>query len=54
MGHGYLGLNLPGLDGMQVAVKIREVSKYVPIIMLTARDSESDQVLGLEMELTTT
>ena len=44
-----LDLNLPGLDGMQVAVKSREVSKYVPIIMLTARDSESDQVLGLEM-----
>lgn len=44
-----LDLNLPGLDGMQVAVKIREVSKHVPIIMLTARDSESDQVLGLEM-----
>ncbi|MCW0927328.1 response regulator transcription factor [Weissella sp. LMG 11983] len=44
-----LDLNLPGLDGMQVAVNIREVSKYVPIIMLTARDSESDQVLGLEM-----
>ena len=38
-----LDLNLPGLDGMQVAVKIREVSKYVPIIMLTARDSESDR-----------
>jgi len=44
-----LDLNLPGLDGMQVAVKIREVSATVPIIMLTARDSESDQVLGLEM-----
>jgi two-component system OmpR family response regulator len=44
-----LDLNLPGLDGMQVAVKIREVSKTTPIIMLTARDSESDQVLGLEM-----
>ncbi|MCM0583290.1 response regulator transcription factor [Weissella diestrammenae] len=44
-----LDLNLPGLDGMQVAVKIRETSANVPIIMLTARDSESDQVLGLEM-----
>ncbi|MDR3190128.1 MAG: response regulator transcription factor [Lactobacillaceae bacterium] len=44
-----LDLNLPGLDGMQVAVKIREESSNVPIIMLTARDSESDQVLGLEM-----
>ncbi|KRK39054.1 two-component response regulator [Loigolactobacillus bifermentans DSM 20003] len=44
-----LDLNLPGLDGMQVAQKLRETSKTVPIIMLTARDSESDQVLGLEM-----
>ncbi|WP_071131539.1 response regulator transcription factor [Enterococcus timonensis] len=44
-----LDLNLPGLDGMSVARKIREVSKTVPLIMLTARDSESDQVLGLEI-----
>lgn len=44
-----LDLNLPGLDGMQVAQKIRDLSKTVPIIMLTARDSESDQVLGLEL-----
>ncbi|WP_261807171.1 response regulator transcription factor [Lapidilactobacillus luobeiensis] len=44
-----LDLNLPGKDGMQVAKEIREISKTVPIIMLTARDSESDQVLGLEL-----
>ncbi|WP_373771000.1 response regulator transcription factor, partial [Weissella soli] len=44
-----LDLNLPGLDGVQVAMKIREVSKLVLIMMLTARDTESDQVLGLEM-----
>lgn len=44
-----LDLNLPGKDGMQVAKEIREVSQTVPIIMLTARDSDSDQVLGLEM-----
>ncbi|WP_099974543.1 response regulator transcription factor [Lactobacillus terrae] len=43
-----LDLNLPGKDGMEVAKDIRKVSKTVPIIMLTARDSESDQVLGLE------
>lgn len=43
-----LDLNLPGKDGMEVAQEIREKSKTVPIIMLTARDSESDQVLGLE------
>lgn len=44
-----LDLNLPGKDGMQVAQEIREKSKTVPLIMLTARDSESDQVLGLEL-----
>ena len=44
-----LDLNLPKKDGMQVAADIRRTSPTVPIIMLTARDSESDQVLGLEM-----
>ena len=44
-----LDLNLPKMDGMQVNAEIRKISKTVPIIILTARDSESDQVLGLEM-----
>lgn len=44
-----LDLNLPKVDGMQVAAKIREQSPTVPLIILTARDSESDQVLGLEI-----
>lgn len=44
-----LDLNLPGLDGVSVCREIRKVSSKVPIIMLTARDSESDQVIGLEM-----
>ncbi|MCF1685501.1 response regulator transcription factor [Tetragenococcus halophilus] len=44
-----LDLNLPELDGMVVARKIREVSSTVPLVMLTARDSESDQVIGLEI-----
>ncbi|AVL00333.1 response regulator transcription factor [Pediococcus inopinatus] len=44
-----LDLNLPGKDGMTVSFEIRQISQTVPIIMLTARDSESDQVLGLEM-----
>ena len=44
-----LDLNLPKKDGMQVAADIRRTSPTVPIIMLTARDSEPDQVLGLEM-----
>lgn len=44
-----LDLNLPKKDGMEVAKEIRAKSKTVPIIMLTARDSDSDQVLGFEM-----
>ncbi|APP02677.1 response regulator transcription factor [Lactobacillus delbrueckii] len=42
-----LDLNLPKKDGIQVAKEIRRISETVPIIMVTARDSESDQVLGL-------
>ena len=44
-----LDLNLPKMDGMQVSRGGTYPVGTVPIIMLTARDSESDQVLGLEM-----
>lgn len=40
---------VPDLDGITVCRKIRETDKGTPIIMLTAKDTESDQVLGLEM-----
>ncbi len=40
---------LPGMDGVAICRKIREEGDSIPIIMLTAKDSESDQVLGLEM-----
>ncbi|MCM3571339.1 response regulator transcription factor [Neobacillus mesonae] len=40
---------LPGMDGVSICRKLREEGFTVPIIMLTAKDSESDQVLGLEM-----
>lgn len=39
---------LPGMDGVSLCKKVREVSN-VPVILLTAKDSESDQVIGLEM-----
>ncbi|OYQ67514.1 response regulator transcription factor [Aerococcus sp. 1KP-2016] len=42
-----LDLNLPGKDGIQICRDIRKQNKLVPIIMLTARDAESEQVLGL-------
>lgn len=42
-----LDLNLPKKDGMEVAKEIRSISKEIPIIILSARDSETDQILGL-------
>lgn len=43
-----LDLMLPKMDGLEVCREIRKVST-VPIIMLTAKDSEIDKVLGLEL-----
>jgi DNA-binding response OmpR family regulator len=43
-----LDLGLPGLDGLDVTRSLRRDSA-VPLIMLTARDSETDRVLGLEL-----
>lgn len=43
-----LDLGLPGIDGIEVCKRIREV-QLVPVIMLTARDSEIDRVVGLEI-----
>ena len=43
-----LDLMLPGMPGTEVCRRIRAESA-VPIIMLTARDAELDQVLGLEI-----
>lgn len=40
---------LPGMDGIALCRKIREQGDSIPIIMLTAKDSESDQVIGFEM-----
>ena len=42
-----LDLMLPGLDGMVVCRKIREISE-VPILILTAREDSYDEVSGLE------
>lgn len=43
-----LDLNLPGMDGLDVAREIRRKSS-TPIIMLTARVEEIDQLIGLEL-----
>ena len=43
-----LDLNLPGMDGLDVAREIRRKAD-TPIIMLTARIEETDQLIGLEL-----
>jgi DNA-binding response OmpR family regulator len=43
-----LDLRLPLLSGIEVCRRLREASD-VPILMLTARDTEVDRVLGLEV-----
>lgn len=43
-----LDLMLPGLDGYQIAARIREGDKETAIIMVTALDTERDKVRGLD------
>jgi DNA-binding response OmpR family regulator len=44
-----LDLMLPGLDGLEVCRRLRAGASYLPILMLTAKSTEVDRVLGLEM-----
>ncbi len=44
-----LDLMLPRMDGFEVCRRLREAGKATPIIMLTARQEETDKVLGLEL-----
>ena len=39
---------LPGLDGFEVLKRIRRGSD-TPVLMLTARGDEADQIVGLEI-----
>jgi DNA-binding response OmpR family regulator len=43
-----LDLMLPGIDGLEVCRRLRAADSAMPILMLTARDSTSDQVEGLD------
>ncbi len=43
-----LDIGLPGLDGLEVCRRIR-ADRDLPLIMLTARDSEVDKIVGLEI-----
>ncbi len=42
-------VNMPGLDGFSLCRRLREEGILAPIILLTARDTEIDEALGLEL-----
>jgi len=44
-----LDVMLPVIDGFEVCRRIREKDRKTPIIMLTAREEETDKVLGLDL-----
>jgi two-component system, OmpR family, alkaline phosphatase synthesis response regulator PhoP len=44
-----LDLMLPGFDGLDICQQLRTRPNYAPILMLTAKSTELDRVVGLEM-----
>jgi DNA-binding response OmpR family regulator len=44
-----LDIMLPGLDGLEVCKRIRSENVDTPVIILTAKETEIDKVLGLEL-----
>jgi len=42
-------VNMPGLDGFSLCRRLREAGNGVPLILLTSRDHEVDEALGLEL-----
>ena len=44
-----LDVMLPRLDGLQICRRLRAAEQHTPILMLTAKSSELDRVLGLEL-----
>lgn len=44
-----LDLMLPGMDGLELCRRLRAKAVYTPIMMVTAKATEFDRVLGLEL-----
>ena len=44
-----LDLMLPGLGGLDLCRELRRTNDNTPILVISARDSETDRVLGLEV-----
>ena len=43
-----LDLMLPHVDGLEICRRIRQLTRYLPIIIISARSSETDRITGLE------
>ena len=44
-----LDLMLPSVDGLEICRRLRAQSRYTPILMLTARSTDVDRIVGLEI-----
>src|SRR6218665_1066996 len=44
-----LDLMLPGVDGLEICRQARAMTRYTPIIIISARSSEVHRILGLEL-----
>jgi DNA-binding response OmpR family regulator len=44
-----LDLNLPGIDGLEIARKLKESEIDTPILMLTARSTQANKIEGFEV-----
>ncbi len=42
-------VNMPGLDGFALCRRLRAIPSAVPVVLLTSRDTEIDEALGLEL-----
>jgi two-component system, OmpR family, response regulator len=44
-----LDLMLPGIDGLEICREARKMSRYIPIIIISAKSAEPQRIVGLEI-----